>query len=742
MIEVLLTHGALVDAIGTEGSTALHFATLATPPDSQLEIANLLLRFGGQVNLTNRHGKTPYDLATHFGRHDLAQLLLGGGGGGTATDSGLHAAASASTRDVFDVVLAALQSPALRRVLRAFRAAHHHKFHRHAGGDYPLELTTLHAQYAGLLSRHVERSFGMHGLTWAGAAAVCERAAYDGRCSRPRLQLLHQLAAVGDFEAFYDLMVAESVGGSVRDGGSCEDEDEEWAGEGEGVVEEEDRGVTAGEREGEGANDEEEWFGEAVGATHSVWQPSGRLGCNGGASGGGGHADDTHVARAAEACAAVMEAAAGTVASTEGPNSRTLELDLTAYHQRAVAAAPTQPASLVSTLTGRPLPIGRSRRSSDDQIPSVVGTSQALSCHDTLDGSSSTGESACDAGALSDGGSSTFSSMMGTLEMRPTLLEGCVTLGHQTYSGRWMRGRRIGSGSSGEVFLVRDEAQGYEFAAKLVVARDAEAVSRLDDEIALMGSLHHPNIIHYIGTATAREERYICLQYCAGGSVRQMLDADHPHGLPWARLQSYGAQVHCGLHFLHEHLVIHRDLKSDNLLLLAADRETIKIADFGSSHELIAGSTLSHDVNAIRGSPYWMSPEHVEGARCGRKADVWSYGCVVLEMLTGAFPWQYGEDKSSRGHFAVFQLLNRIVRSTGPPPMPPASAMPPGLHELLQATFERDVDRRPTTTQLMQFEWLASGQEEVARGVARELRWAVPGHHRATTGGDAMPMGA
>ena len=118
------------------------------------------------------------------------------------------------------------------------------------------------------------------------------------------------------------------------------------------------------------------------------------------------------------------------------------------------------------------------------------------------------------------------------------------------------------------------------------------------------------------------------------------------------------------------------------------------------------------------GSPYWMAPEHILGAACGRKADVWSLGGVVLEMAQGHPPWFSEEERSiavardtepaagrGRHHFGVFQLLNRIVASTSPPPMP--GSLPPPLTAFLLACFERDAAVRASTDQLLAHEWIA-----------------------------------
>jgi len=270
--------------------------------------------------------------------------------------------------------------------------------------------------------------------------------------------------------------------------------------------------------------------------------------------------------------------------------------------------------------------------------------------------------------------------------------------------GQWTRGRRIGVGSSGEVYHVHDALFGGDFAAKLVPPIDKEEHARqLEQEVGAMRRLRHKHIVRYLGTATCGADNYILMELVPGGSIKQVLsEPPNREGLSLEQLRVYGVQLLAGLHFLHAAMIIHRDLKGENVLL-DATRTVVKIADFGSAHTMAGSSTLSHEAKSMRGSPYWMSPEHIRGAGCGRRADVWSFGCVLLEMLTGKPPWH---TEAARGQFAIFAVLNTIVSSTGPPPMPPAESMPPHLHELLSACFERDTAVRPTTAELQTHPWV------------------------------------
>ena len=211
VMRVLLATGAHADAAGTEGSTPLHLAALSAPTgEAQLSIAELLLSYGADAKKPNRHGDTASSLAQFQGRQRLASLLAQASNDSAAAMSRSSCAAAGSDRspaaegaaaasatalanskDDFSFVLGCLQSPGLRRVLEAFHSSHHYKFRRLHGGDFPLELTALHSQFHGLVARHVERLLGTRGLTWDRAAAACERAVYEGRCSKERLRLLH-----------------------------------------------------------------------------------------------------------------------------------------------------------------------------------------------------------------------------------------------------------------------------------------------------------------------------------------------------------------------------------------------------------------------------------------------------------------------------------------------------------------------------------------------------------------------
>lgn len=125
----------------------------------------------------------------------------------------------------------------------------------------------------------------------------------------------------------------------------------------------------------------------------------------------------------------------------------------------------------------------------------------------------------------------------------------------------------------------------------------------------------------------------IVLEYVSGGSLKGILKKYH--GLDERVIKRYSVQLLRGLSYLHENGVIHRDLKSANILI--APDGTIKLTDFGSAKKF--GTAKYSFTRSLKGSPYWMAPEVVSKTGHSYPADIWSFGCVLIEMYTGIPPW-------------------------------------------------------------------------------------------------------
>lgn len=213
-----------------------------------------------------------------------------------------------------------------------------------------------------------------------------------------------------------------------------------------------------------------------------------------------------------------------------------------------------------------------------------------------------------------------------------------------------IRGELIGKGTYGRVYLGMNATTGEFLAVKQVEVnqktalhdkeRIKEMVAALDQEIDTMQHLEHSNIVQYLGCERKEFSISIYLEYIAGGSVGSCL---RKHGkFEESVVKSLTRQTLEGLAYLHAEGILHRDLKADNILL---DLDgTCKISDFGISKK--SDDIYGNDVtNSMQGSVFWMAPEVVraQGQGYSAKVDIWSLGCVVLEMFAGRRPWSREE---------------------------------------------------------------------------------------------------
>ncbi|KAK7195084.1 protein kinase [Novymonas esmeraldas] len=288
----------------------------------------------------------------------------------------------------------------------------------------------------------------------------------------------------------------------------------------------------------------------------------------------------------------------------------------------------------------------------------------------------------------------------------------------------WRRMSVLGKGSFGTVY------EGITQDGKLLAVKvqelplddgeDAEAVRALQSEINLMRSLKHRNIVAYYGCqtralATGSQQMEVFLELCHGGSLaslrRKFMKAKEHFSISLVR--SYTRQVLEGLAYLHAQRVVHRDIKSDNVLISAMGEA--KLADFGCSKRLgpatlqggVSGAPPSSQDAAVAhaamyqtmvGSPFFMAPEVLreDGGYTGA-ADIWSVGCLVVELL-GREPWDITGTN-------IFQIMFRISKEKGMPSGVPKDC-PALLLDFFERCFQRDPKQRATAAQLLAHEWL------------------------------------
>ena len=271
---------------------------------------------------------------------------------------------------------------------------------------------------------------------------------------------------------------------------------------------------------------------------------------------------------------------------------------------------------------------------------------------------------------------------------------------------QWMKGALIGQGSFGSVYLALHALTGELMAVKQVEMpsrlpgggtseldkKREKMVSALRCEIDLLRSLQHPNIVQYLGSNNDAEHFNIFLEYVAGGSVAAMLTSyGHLHE---PLIRNFVRQILAGLSYLHAQDIIHRDIKGANVLV--DNKGIIKISDFGISKRDEA-SALFQGVKAgaknrpsLQGSVFWMAPEVVKQTSHTRKADIWSLGCLIVEMYTGTHPFP---------NFNQMQAMFQIGVSSARPNAPD-NASDEGK-EFLARTFEIDHEKRPSADELL-----------------------------------------
>ncbi|KAI8930123.1 kinase-like domain-containing protein, partial [Entophlyctis helioformis] len=260
----------------------------------------------------------------------------------------------------------------------------------------------------------------------------------------------------------------------------------------------------------------------------------------------------------------------------------------------------------------------------------------------------------------------------------------------------WVKGPLIGAGSFGKVYYGVNCTTGEIMAVKQVQIRPTQDESAakarrkmleaLHREISLLKDLNHENIVHYLGFDVQDDCINVFLEYVSGGSVASALA--HMGSFEEPLVRSIVSQVLCGLEYLHERAIIHRDIKGGNILI--DEDGWTKISDFGISKKNKYSMAYRYNSRmSIQGSIYWMAPEVIKAKGYSAKVDVWSLGCVVLEMFTGSHPWRQLDE---------IQTMWRLGREDKPP-LP--SFLSPEATDFLAKCFTIDPEVRPTASQLL-----------------------------------------
>src|SRR5437660_2083690 len=252
----------------------------------------------------------------------------------------------------------------------------------------------------------------------------------------------------------------------------------------------------------------------------------------------------------------------------------------------------------------------------------------------------------------------------------------------------------IGAGGMGEVYRARDTTLGRDVAIKVLPAAfsaDAERLRRFEQEAQAAGALNHPNIlvIHHIGMHEGAP--YIVSELLEGETLRERMAGA---ALPQRKAIDYGLQIARGLAAAHEKGIVHRDIKPDNIFI--TDDGRVKILDFGlakltSASDGVPSQTevptrkVNTDPGTVMGTMGYMSPEQLKGQSADHRSDIFSFGAILYEMLSGR--------RAFRGD-SMAETMSAILREDPPDLSETNKTVSPALERVVRHCLEKNPAER------------------------------------------------
>jgi serine/threonine protein kinase len=255
------------------------------------------------------------------------------------------------------------------------------------------------------------------------------------------------------------------------------------------------------------------------------------------------------------------------------------------------------------------------------------------------------------------------------------------------FAERYRVKEQLGSGGMGKVYRVVDETIDEEIALKLIrpeIASDKKTIERFKNELKLSRSISHAYVCRMYHLGEVEGIPYITMEFIKGEDLKSIIQQEG--ALPCDRTIQLALQICRGLAEAHKHGVVHRDLKPGNIMI--DDKGMAKIMDFGIARS-VRTETITESGMMV-GTLDYMSPEQAGGIKADNRADIYSLGVILFEMVTGALPF--------KGETPISTALKHQTEAP-PPPMEKNPSVPESLNSIILKCLEKSRENRYQTVE-------------------------------------------